>query len=219
MANPAKQIVVAMLIGSLATACGGTGDAADNTTPANPPPTNNPPTISGTPAQTVAQDENYEFTPSASDPDGDSMTFSIVNQPAWASFDENSGALSGTPTAAHIGTTADVTITVSDGQLSASLTPFNIEVLQPPTGSATVFWDIPTTNADGSPLNDLAGFEVHYGSTSQNYSEITPINDSTASSALIDGLPPGLYFFAVLAVDTTGNKSALSTEVSKDIQP
>jgi len=221
MTNPARQFVVAMLVASLAAACGGSGGGPDETTDIDPPPPtpNNPPTISGTPALSVTWDQSYEFTPSANDPDGDPLTFSIANQPEWASFDEDSGTLAGTPAETHIGTTAGVTIAVSDGELSASLAPFDIEVVAPPLGSATVFWDIPTTNADGSPLNDLAGFEVHYGATSQSYTEIMPVDDSAASSAQIDELPPGVYFFAVLAVDTSGNKSALSPEVSKDIQP
>ena len=221
MTNATKQFVVAMLVASLASACGSSGGGSDDSTPNDPPAptTNNPPTISGTPALSVIRDQSYEFTPSASDPDGDPLTFSIVNQPEWASFDEDTGTLAGTPAETHIGTTAGVTITVSDGELSASLAAFDIEVVQLPLGSATVFWDIPTTNADGSPLNDLAGFEVHYGATSQSYTEIMPVDDSAASSAQIDELSPGLYFFAVLAVDTSGNKSALSVEVSKDIQP
>jgi len=221
MTNSAKQFVVAILVASLATACGSSGNGPDETTPTDPPPpsTNNPPTISGTPALSITQDQSYEFTPSASDPDGDPLTFSIVNQPEWASFDEDSGTLAGTPAETHIGTTVGVTITVSDGELSASLAPFDLEVVQLPLGSATVFWDVPTTNADGSLLNDLAGFEVHYGTISQSYTEIMPVNDSAASSAQIDELSPGVYFFAVLAVDTSGNKSALSVEVSKDIQP
>jgi len=221
MTNSAKQFVVAILVANLATACGSSGNGPDETTPTDPPPptTNNPPTISGTPALSITRDQSYEFSPSASDPDGDPLTFSIVNQPEWASFDEDSGTLAGTPAETHIGTTVGVTITVSDGELSASLAPFDLEVVQLPLGSATVFWDVPTTNADGSLLNDLAGFEVHYGTISQSYTEIMPVNDSAASSAQIDELSPGVYFFAVLAVDTSGNKSALSVEVSKDIQP
>lgn len=221
MTNPAKKFVVAMLVASLSAGCGSSGDGPDETTGNDPPPpaANNPPTISGTPALSVTRDQSYEFTPSASDPDGDPLTFSIVNQPAWASFDEGSGTLTGTPAETDIGTTAGVTISVSDGELSASLAPFDLEVVQQPLGSATVLWDIPTTNADGSPMNDLAGFEVHYGAASQSYTEIMPIDDSAASSVQIDELSPGEYFFAVLAVDTSGNKSALSAEVSKDVQP
>jgi hypothetical protein len=39
----------------------------------------------------------------------------------------------------------------------------------PPSGTtATLTWDAPTTNADGTPLTDLAGYRIYYGTTSGN---------------------------------------------------
>src|SRR4030042_1896878 len=38
----------------------------------------------------------------------------------------------------------------------------------------TLSWDAPTTNADGTPLTDLAGYKVYYGTASGTYG--TPIN-------------------------------------------
>jgi hypothetical protein len=167
----------------------------------------------------VTRDDRYSFAPAASDPDGDMLTFSIDNQPAWAVFDNSTGTLTGTPAEADIGLTAGVTISVSDGDLTASLAPFDLAVVQIPVGSATVSWQIPATNADGSTLNDLAGFEVHYGTASQTFTEIVLIDSPTTDSISIGNLSPGTYFFAVLAVDTSDNKSALSSEVSKVVQP
>ncbi|SFR50687.1 ELWxxDGT repeat-containing protein [Pseudidiomarina maritima] len=89
---------------------------------------NDAPTISGSPATTVAQDAAYSFTPSVNDIDSTSFTYSIVNKPVWASFSTSTGTLSGTPTQDHLGSTAGITITVSDGELSASLPAFSIEV-------------------------------------------------------------------------------------------
>ena len=59
--------------------------------------------------------------PTASDPDGDELTFSIANKPDWASFDAATGLLNGTPPPAAVGTNSDITISVSDGQATASL--------------------------------------------------------------------------------------------------
>ena len=93
--------------------------------------TNDAPTLSGTPATSVAEDSAYSFTPTGEDADGDTLTWAITNMPSWASFDTATGALTGTPTNADVGTTTDIVITVRDrdtGGLSASLPAFSIEV-------------------------------------------------------------------------------------------
>jgi len=88
------------------------------------------PAISGTPDSEVVSGTGYEFTPNVSDPDGDILTFSIINQPAWASFDHATGILSGTPAAEDAGQYNDITITVSDAEYSDSIT-FTISVYEP----------------------------------------------------------------------------------------
>ncbi len=90
---------------------------------------NNPPTIGGVPAAVAVVAMNYVFTPTASDPDvGDSLSFSISNQPAWAGFNNTDGTLSGTPTATDVGIYTNIMIQVSDGVDTASLSPFSITV-------------------------------------------------------------------------------------------
>ncbi|SNY49496.1 autotransporter-associated beta strand repeat-containing protein [Arsukibacterium tuosuense] len=86
------------------------------------------PTISGTPATSVNQDEAYSFTPTATDADEDTLAFSIVNKPVWATFDTATGALTGTPAKEHVGTTSGIVISVSDGEANAALAAFSIEV-------------------------------------------------------------------------------------------
>ena len=82
-----------------------------------PPPANSPPTISGVPANAVTINQAYSFQPSASDPNGDTLRFAISNRPSWASFSTSTGRLSGTPTAANIGTYSNIVICVNDGQV------------------------------------------------------------------------------------------------------
>ena len=92
-------------------------------------PTDNTPTISGTPATTVAAGANYSFTPTAGDPNGAALTFSIANAPAWASFDRSTGELSGiAPSSSSASVTANIVISVSAGGLSASLPAYSIKV-------------------------------------------------------------------------------------------
>src|SRR3990170_1502633 len=84
-------------------------------------------------------------------------------------------------------------------------------------GTATLSWDPPTTNVDGSPLTGLSGYKVYYGTASGNYTQTINVGNVTTYIAanLTDGLT---YYFAVTAYDTLSNESAYSNEVSKFIQ-
>ncbi|MGD8589000.1 MAG: putative Ig domain-containing protein, partial [Chromatiales bacterium] len=98
--------------------------------------TNRAPSISGTPASTVVETNSYSFTPTASDLDGDRLTFDVSGLPTWASFDPINGTLAGRPDYQDAGSYDNITIRVSDGQTSASLPPFSIIVdnlNRPPT--------------------------------------------------------------------------------------
>jgi hypothetical protein len=56
---------------------------------------------------------------------------------------------------------------VFDGEASASLAPFAIVVTAvTATASATLTWDAPEANTNGSPLTDLADYTIYYGTTS-----------------------------------------------------
>lgn len=114
--------------------------AAGSWTPSSPPAgaCNRAPTISGTPLAAVQVGAAYSYTPTASDPDGDTLGFSIANRPSWASFDPATGRLSGTPGTANVGITSSIVITVSDGQASASTSAFTITVTAPAPPSPTV---------------------------------------------------------------------------------
>lgn len=101
--------------------------------PPLPPAVNEAPTITGAPGVSVAAGSNYTFTPTASDANGDHLTFSIVGKPSWATFSIADGTLSGTPPT--VGNYSSIVITVSDGSLSASLAPFSIVVSTTVAGS------------------------------------------------------------------------------------
>jgi hypothetical protein len=101
---------------------------------------NQAPTISGTPITMVGEGGNYSFTPAANDLDDDALTFSILNPPAWASFNVETGELSGTPDSTSSQVYANIVLQVSDGNSTASLAPFDITVTnvnQAPTISGT----------------------------------------------------------------------------------
>lgn len=99
----------------------------------------NTPAIAGTPPATMQVGNAYTFTPTASDPNGDTLTFSIVNEPTWATFDTSTGQLSGTPTEADVGVTSGIEISVGDGANTATLAPFSITVTDPVSASTLTF--------------------------------------------------------------------------------
>ena len=121
----------------------GTGSASAASAAVTP---NGPPSINGTPALTVNEDSAYSFVPSATDTMGDTLTFSIANKPAWAAFDTATGALTGTPINADVGTTSAIVISVSDGSLSSSLAAFDLTVVN--TNDAPLISGTPTTSVD-----------------------------------------------------------------------
>jgi hypothetical protein len=181
-------------------------------------PANRAPTISGTPGTAVMQGTQYTFIPTATDPDGNTLTFSITNPPAWATFDTATGRLSGTPGAQHVGATSGIVISVSDGTVSAALTAFTLTVQAVATGSATLSWTPPTTNSDGSPLTDLAGYRIYWGTTAGSYPNSATLTNAGLTSYVIGNLVPGTYFFVATAVNSVGAESAFSSPASKTIQ-
>lgn len=116
---------------------GASSAASNSVTPVLP---NTAPSIGGSPTSTVVQGTPYSFVPTASDLDGQTLTFSISNQPGWTSFSASTGALTGVPGVTDVGTASGIVISVSDGVESASLAPFSITVQpanQPPVISGT----------------------------------------------------------------------------------
>jgi hypothetical protein len=180
-------------------------------------PSNRAPTISGSPPPAVKVGDSYSFTPSASDPDGDSLTFTIENKPNWLSFSSSNGRISGTPTLGNIGTFSNIRIAVSDGQASSSLSAFSINVTQVATASATLSWTAPTLNEDGTSLTDLAGYKLYYGTSSRDYTNSITIDNPSITTYLVDNLTPDTYYFAATAFNLSGVESRYSGEAVKTL--
>lgn len=178
---------------------------------------NDAPTIAGTPQTSVAIGATYSFTPVANDPDGNTLAFSIQNQPAWATFDSATGTLSGQPAAGAEGVYPNILISVSDGTDSASLAPFSIQVNAIANGSVSLSWVAPTQNDDGSALNNLAGFEIRYGTASNSYDQSVRIDNESVTNYVVENLQPATYYFVAVAFTSTGVESILSNEVSRTV--
>jgi hypothetical protein len=193
----------------------GTASLAPFTAAVTSPP---PPTISGTPGTSVMAVHAYTFTPTASSPSGAALTFSIAGKPAWASFNTATGQLAGTPATTDTGTFANVTISLTDGVLTASLAPFTITVQAGTTYSATVSWTAPTARIDGTPLTNLAGYHIHYGTSQGNYPNVIAVTNPGLTTYVVENLPSGAtYYFVATAYDANGLESGDSNVASKTI--
>ena len=181
-------------------------------------PANRPPTISGTPPTTVTAGQAYSFTPTASDPDGQTLTFAIVNKPSWATFNTSTGRLNGTPVAANAGSYSGIVISVSDGTASVSLPSFSLTVQQVQFGSATITWTPPTENEDDSALTNLRGYRVYYGTSTSNLNQVVDVANAGISSVFIENLSPGTWYFGVRSYNTSNVESALSNLATKVIK-
>jgi hypothetical protein len=181
--------------------------------------TNKPPTISGTPPTSVKTGVAYAFTPTASDPEGKTLAFSITNKPAWATFSTTTGKLSGTPSSAQTGTYSNIVIKVSDGSLTASLPAFAIVVSSTTTtGAVTLSWTPPTQNTDGSSLTNLAGYRVLYGTSPTALTRTVQLANPGLSSYVVENLALGTWYFSLRSYSTTGAESSASNVASATVR-
>ena len=208
------SIISFVLVGCLDQGGSGFADGAA-ATGNNGPTGNNAPTISGNPVTAIDIGSAYVFTPTASDLDGDELTFSVRNQPSWADFDNTTGELSGQPALGSVGTYASIEISVSDGKINTALPIFAISVDQVGTVSTTLSWTPPTQNEDGSPLMDLAGYKIYWGTTRGQYTHSATIDNPGISSYMVENLTPGIYEFSGTSFNQAGVESAYSDPVIK----
>jgi hypothetical protein len=222
--RPLRRLPQAAVLASAAAvviACGG-GDDGGSTAQTPPPPpaggaVNQAPAISGSPASSVMQNSAYDFTPTASDPNGDVLTFRVANLPSWATFSATTGRLSGTPAASDVRSYPNIRISVTDGQLTTDLAVFTINVVATTPGAVTLSWTPPTQNVDGTPLTDLAGYRVYWGTTSGNYPQSVTVLNPGISSYMVEQLTPATYYFVTTALDTSGNESEYSNVATKTV--
>ncbi len=125
----------------------------------------------------------------------------------WA----GSKALTGTETVGPIA--SDTSFSLScNGVGGTTLEIVSVQVANEATANASLTWQPPTTNEDGSKLEGLAGYIIYYGLESQFYTDNIEVNVSNISGYDL-ALTPGTYYVAMRAVGVGGELSALSNEV------
>jgi hypothetical protein len=85
-------------------------------------------------------------------------------------------------------------------------------------GNATLSWSAPSENTNGSALTDLGGFKISYGTEPTQLTNTIALTNPGLVTYVVTELPIGTtYYFAVIAVTTSGVESAPSETVSRTI--
>ncbi len=121
----------------------------------------------------------------------------------WSGSRPTSGSFTTGPLSAS--TSFRLSCSGASGTALASVT---VEVLD-----NVVRWVRPTQNVDGSPLTDLAGYLIYWGSESRRYGSSVRIDDPDATEWEAN-IAPGSYYFAMTAIDVDGHESDYSNEVA-----
>lgn len=85
------------------------------------------------------------------------------------------------------------------------------------TGTATLSWNVPTVNTNGTSLTDLAGYIIHYGTSSGALTQTIQLTDPDLTTYVVRNLTAGTYYFAISGYATTGMQGTDSPVVSKTI--
>jgi Fibronectin type III domain len=85
------------------------------------------------------------------------------------------------------------------------------------SSTATLSWEAPTANTNGSALTDLAGYRIYYGTSPTQMNDSVQIKTTGVQTYVIDNLAAGTWYFAIMAVTSAGTESGLSNVVSLTI--
>lgn len=152
-----RVVFLAAVAGIALAACVQEVGTTPSPQPSGAPPQTSPqtssntaPTIGGSPATAIAAGTTYIFQATATDSDGNALTFVASGLPVWMNIDAQAGTVYGTPSEADVGTTRDIVVSVSDGRASVSLPAFRITVTSPsspsPGNSAPAISGTPPTS-------------------------------------------------------------------------
>jgi hypothetical protein len=203
-----RRRLTIIVMGALLAGCSGSGsDDSGNASLS----------IGGTPPPSVLIDYDFDFTPSASSANGGGLEFSVANLPGWASFDPATGRITGTPDEADLGRYSNIVISVSDGESTASLQSFSIDVVATAPGAVSLGWLAPSENTDGSPLVDLSGVTIYWGHSATNLKYSATIENPSLTTYVVENLTPATWYFAATVFNSQGIESPRSNVVNKHI--
>jgi len=85
---------------------------------------------------------------------------------------------------------------------------------QSTANTATLNWQPPQQNSDGSALTDLQGYNIRYGTSSGAYSQTIHLDNPGLATYVVQNLAAGTYYFVISAYNSAGMESSPSAEVS-----
>jgi len=63
---------------------------------------------------------------------------------------------------------------------------------------------------DGTPLTDLAGYKLYYGTSEGNYTKTISVDNPGIVTYVVDNLPLDTYYFVATAYNNSGVESPYS---------
>jgi hypothetical protein len=175
-------------------------------------PVNVAPTVTKPANQTSIVGKTVSLQIVASDPDGDPLTYAASNLPAGLAINGSTGLISGKPTASG---TRTVTVTVSDGKLSAS-TSFSFAVsadtsapTKPGRPSITLVNNKPRLTWSASSDNVAVTGYIVYRSTS-SWSQGSEVGRVTTTTFTDTSATRRTWYYSVRAYDAANNVSSRS---------
>ena len=145
------------------------------------------------------------------------VTVTLAGAPTYTTTFSSSGTFSRVVTVkyrADAPTTLKVTYAQTAGGGSINMQAAALSTLG---SSATLTWQPPGLNVDGTPLTDLTSFKVYWGPTQGSYPYSMQIANAAARTQTVTGLATGTWFFVVTALNSKGVESPRSNVWSKTV--
>jgi hypothetical protein len=154
---------------------------------------------------------------------GGSDSVASLVSPNGGTIDRSSGVTAptsagtttaGTPITAAVSSSGSTTTTTPAAGTTVASTPVKTTTT---TGVATLDWQPPTENSDGSALTNLAGYTVYYGTSPDSLTQSLKVTNPGLTAYTVTNLSSGTWYFAVTSYSSTGVESTRTGTVSTTI--
>ena len=176
------------------------------------------PEVSSTAITSATEDSAYSYTLTASDLDGDAITFAAPTLPSWLTFNATTGVLSGTPTNDNVGEHS-VVLTASDGDGATDAQAFTITV-------ANVNDDPSITSTASTEVNEDSAYSYTFTASDIDADDLLTLSATTlpawlsfnSTSGVLSGTPTndnvGQHAVALTVSDTAGSSETQSFTIT-----